>query len=82
LTFLLLPLAAQAQIPAAWLAVTTDDGRLCSMQNPVYPGATPVPLPMEEPLVLRYRLVVHRGAGQMEQIDRWQWEFGRRAGRG
>lgn len=46
-----------------------------SMQNPVYPGATPVLLPMEKPLVLRYRLVVHRGAVQIEQIDRWQQEY-------
>ena len=40
-----------------------------SMQNAVYPGATPVPLPMEKPLVLRYRLVIHRGAVQLEQIS-------------
>ena len=46
-----------------------------SMQNAVYPGATPVPLPMEKPLVLRYRLVIHRGAVQVEQIDRWQREY-------
>lgn len=46
-----------------------------SMQNPVYPGATPVLLPMEKPLVLRYRLVIHRGAASAEQIDRWQREY-------
>lgn len=46
-----------------------------SMQNAVYPGATPVLLPTEKPLVLRYRLVIHRGAVQVEQIDRWQREY-------
>lgn len=46
-----------------------------SMQNPVYPGATPVLLPKEKPLMLRYRLVIHRGAVPPEQIDRWQREY-------
>jgi hypothetical protein len=46
-----------------------------SMQNPVYPGATPVPLPTEKPLVLRYRLVIHRGPVRAEQINRWQREY-------
>lgn len=46
-----------------------------SMQNPVYPGATPVLLPMDTPLVLRYRLVIHRGAVPSEQIDGWQREY-------
>ncbi len=32
-----------------------------SMQNPVFPGRTPVLLNKEKPLVLRYRLIVHRG---------------------
>lgn len=34
-----------------------------SMQNAVYPhpGAKPVPLSNEEPLVLRYRLIIHQG---------------------
>jgi hypothetical protein len=46
-----------------------------SMQNPVYPGATPVALPTEKPLVLRYRLVIHRKAAQVDQIDRWHQEY-------
>jgi hypothetical protein len=46
-----------------------------SMQNAVYPGATPVLLPTKEPLVLRYRLVVHRGAPTAEQIAAWQREY-------
>ncbi len=46
-----------------------------SMQNPVFPGAEPVPLSMEEPLVLRYRLVVHRGGAKSEEIQAWQAEY-------
>lgn len=46
-----------------------------SMQNAVYPGPTLVPLPQDRPLVLRYRLVIHRGAVVTEQIDRWQDEY-------
>ena len=42
-----------------------------SMQNPVYPGRTPVKLPTKEPLELRYRLVVHRGSASKEQISSW-----------
>lgn len=49
--------------------------RAKSMQNAVYPGATPVLLSATEPLVLRYRLVVHRGAATVEQIDGWQREY-------
>lgn len=46
-----------------------------SMQNAVYPGAVPVLLPTEKPLVLRYRCVIHRGAVQVEQVERWQREY-------
>ncbi len=31
------------------------------MQNVAYPGREPVPLPADQPLVLRHRLVIHRG---------------------
>ena len=31
-----------------------------SMQNPVFPGRDPVTLPLDRPLVLRYRIAVHR----------------------
>lgn len=40
-----------------------------SMQNPVYPGREAVTLPMEKPLILRYRLVIHRGDAQEAGID-------------
>jgi hypothetical protein len=46
-----------------------------SMQNPVFPGAEAVPLSTEEPLVLRYRLVVHRGGAGSEEIQAWQAEY-------
>lgn len=49
--------------------------RAKSMQNPVYPGATPALLSDKTPLVLRYRLVVHRGAASIEEIDRWQNDY-------
>ena len=47
------------------------------MQNAVYPGATPVPVPTDKPLVLRYRLVVHRGAVEGKQVDLWHREYAR-----
>ena len=46
-----------------------------SMQNAVFPGAKPVPLSTTEPLVLRYRLVVHRGRATAEQVSGWQRQF-------
>jgi len=48
-----------------------------SMQNPVYPGREPVLLSTEEPLVLRYRLVQHRGRVDRETINRWHAEYTR-----
>lgn len=41
------------------------------LQNAIYPGRTPVPLPQDHPLVLHYRLVLHRGpltTAQLEQL--------------
>lgn len=46
-----------------------------SMQNTVFPGRPPVELPTERPLVLRYRLVVHRGRAEVAQIRTWQSEL-------
>lgn len=40
-----------------------------SMQNPVYPGRTAVELPTGAPLVLRYRLVIHRGDARQTRLD-------------
>jgi len=46
-----------------------------SMQNPAYPGATASLLPTDKPLVLNYRLVVHRGAATTEQGENWQRDY-------
>jgi len=46
-----------------------------SAQNPVYPGRHPVPLSREKPLVLRYRLIIHRGDVNHVNLDKLQAEF-------
>jgi len=46
-----------------------------SAQNPVYPGRHPVPLSREKPLVLRYRLIIHRGDVNHIDIDKLQAEY-------
>jgi hypothetical protein len=48
-----------------------------SMQNPAWPGRHAVPLPVDQPLVLRYRLVIHRGQADGQQIENWQAEYAR-----
>ena len=48
-----------------------------SMQNPVYPGREPVLVSRAQPVVLRYRLVVHRGDAAQAGIDRLQAEYER-----
>lgn len=50
-----------------------------SMQNPVFPGRKPVPLSETEPLVLRYRLVIHRGNTDREEISQWQRSYAKTA---
>ncbi len=40
-----------------------------SMQNAVFPGRTPYRIPPDEPLILRYRLVVHRGCMPAKDIE-------------
>jgi hypothetical protein len=46
-----------------------------SMQNAVYPGREPILLSREEPLVLRYRLVVHRGDAQQIDLNKLQAQY-------
>ncbi|HCO94178.1 MAG TPA: hypothetical protein DIU00_09540 [Phycisphaerales bacterium] len=46
-----------------------------SAQNPVYPGRHPVPLSREKPLVLRYRLIIHRGGVNDINLDELQAEY-------
>lgn len=46
-----------------------------SMQNPVYPGRDAVALPNGEPLVFRYRLVVHRDELSRARLDELQADY-------
>ena len=46
-----------------------------SMQNAVYPGRQPVALPRDRPVILRYRLVLHRGELAPAEIARLQAEY-------
>jgi hypothetical protein len=46
-----------------------------SAQNPVYPGRHPVPLSREKPLVLRYRLIIHRGGVDDVNLEKLQAEY-------
>lgn len=48
--------AGNPNYPQPWILRQTK-----SMQNVVYPGRQPAPLLMGKPLILRYRLIVHRG---------------------
>ena len=46
-----------------------------SMQNPQFPGREAVAIPRDKPLVLRYRLAVHRGDSEHAGIEALQREF-------
>jgi hypothetical protein len=46
-----------------------------SAQNPVYPGRHPVSLSTKKPLILRYRLIIHRGELSRGKIDKLQEEY-------
>lgn len=41
-----------------------------SMQNAVYPGRKPVPIPFDEPLILKYSLIVYDGELTKRQIQK------------
>jgi hypothetical protein len=58
------------QFPPPWILRDRD-----AMQNPVYPGRQAVALSDTTPLILRYRLVLHRGEVQPSQIEQWQAEY-------
>lgn len=59
--------ASNPNHPQPWILRQKD-----SMQNPVYPGCTPVTLSPEEPVRLRYRLIVHKGGGQKIDLEKLQ----------
>ncbi len=46
-----------------------------SMQNAVYPGRQPSAIPRDRPVILRYRLVLHRGELAAADIERLQGEY-------
>ena len=48
-----------------------------SCQNPVYPGQHPVDLSTDEPLVLRYRVVLHRSGFEATRMKRLFEEYGK-----
>lgn len=48
-----------------------------SMQNAVYPGATPLPLEIGSPWRFRYRLLLHRGPVQPRQIEQYYQAYSR-----
>ena len=56
--------------PQAWILRAS-----ASMQNAVYPGRHPVALPRDRPVILRYRIVLHRGELTASEINRLQAEY-------
>jgi len=46
-----------------------------SMQNPVYPGRNTVELSTERPVILRYRLIIHRGDAHHVELDKLQGQY-------
>lgn len=66
----LLAHASGPDYPPAWILRRAD-----SMQNAKYPGATPVRLPRDEPLTLRYRLIVHQGRAGQVPLDRLHAQY-------
>jgi len=46
-----------------------------SMQNSVYPGQKPVPLPPDKPSVLRYRIVILEGGDKKYDLSELQSQF-------
>ena len=56
-----------AGYPNSWIL-----RRESSMQNPVFPGRTPVELSQTIPVVMRYRLVLHRQEASKVSIRQWR----------
>jgi len=49
--------------------------RKASAQNPVHPGRHPILLSREKPLLLRYRLIIHRGNVRHINLDKLQADY-------
>lgn len=58
------------EFPSRWVL------RHYGMQNVAYPGRDPISLSTEQPLVLRHRLVIHRGSTEDARIVGHQTEYG------
>jgi methane monooxygenase PmoA-like len=56
--------------PAPWILRQTG-----SMQNIVYPGEKRINLSMDEPTILRYRLIIHHGNASTTKIASLQLEY-------
>ena len=61
---------ANPQFPQPWIL-----RRARSMQNPVWPGRDSVLVSQDAPVVLRYRLVLHRGQLDGAALDRLHAEY-------
>jgi Methane oxygenase PmoA len=56
--------------PAPWILRQTG-----SMQNIVFPGGKRIDLPMQKPIVLHYRLLVHNGDQRISNLTSMQAEY-------
>jgi hypothetical protein len=56
--------------PAPWILRNAT-----SMQNIVFPGRQRINLPMDKPIVLRYRMIVHRGNARQTDMAALQAEY-------
>jgi hypothetical protein len=57
--------------PASWILRDSDP----SMQNIVFPGRQRIEVPTDKPLVLRYRLIIHKGKISAEEMSKLQTEY-------
>lgn len=46
-----------------------------SMQNIVFPGSELVPILKDEPTVLHYRLILHKGESSKSEIEKWENDY-------
>lgn len=64
--------ASNPAYPGQWIL-----RRKGSMQNAVWPGREPVSLSTQEPVILRYRLIIHRGNAHTINLDKLQEKYNR-----
>jgi len=56
--------------PEAW--ILRHSKRFSNMQNPVYPWRYPTKLPTDAPVVLRYRLLLHKGTDMAQAWEQYR----------